>query len=99
MVVAGQDDVRVGCVECVPEVARVLVRATARAEQRDVPIGERADVLVRGEVRLQPLALRAPVVAAARLAALRIERDQVPAGEVPRVVTLRARAGGGAEVV
>src|SRR5205085_12538780 len=69
-----------------------------RREERVVEIGDRARRRVRREVRAQPLFLRRAASAAANLAAVRVERDQMPRSDVERVVSLRGVAGCRAEV-
>ena len=99
MVVAVENHVRVGRVELLPEPVAVLRRSASRAEERDVPVGQDALVRVRREVGRQPQALRRSWDAAADIAAIRVERDQVPGPDVEAVPALALCSGGGPEVV
>src|SRR5262245_9364066 len=99
VVVPDEHDRRAGVVERRPE-GRVVVAATVltRREVRVVPVGERAARRAGREVAAEPLLLRAPRFAAANLLAVRVERDQVPPGEIEAVIARRRIPGRLAEI-
>ena len=101
VVVAVEDDVGVGSVEGVPERLGVRRRPPSGAEQRDVPVGGDALARVGGQVRRQPLPLGRSRAATPGVAAVRVQRDQVPRPDVVAVVALAGRDGArkSAEVV
>src|SRR5436190_16033346 len=85
VVVAREDHVRSGCIEVRPERAdRRIVAVWPRAEAGMVPVRERAEVAVGGEVGAQPALLRrTPCAADDR--AVAVQDDDVPRAEGVRV--------------
>lgn len=63
-----------------------------------VPDGQGARRWMLGQVGLEPLFLRGASLAASDLAAVAVDRDDVPSAEIEAVVAAR-RVGGGTEVV
>ena len=96
-----EDDVGVRVVEIGPERGAVgPVAQGPRVPSRDVPVGQRADARVSGQVGLQPFLLVAPDPTTARALrrardgrALGIERDDVPVAEVVAVVSVGPEVG------
>ncbi len=91
MGVPDENEVGSGCEEISAEVV-------SRPEGVVVPVREKALARVRGQICVQPLLLSA-AGAAADIAAVRVERDQVPRAEAERVVPLARFAGCRSEVV
>src|SRR5438094_615833 len=96
-----QDQLGPSVVEKLPDRLHYLRAAVnrSRAEERVVPVRQRARVLVLRKVRAQPLPLWGPPLTAADLVTHRVDDDHVPGAEVVAVIRLPARAGGGAEIV
>src|SRR6478752_146708 len=100
VVVPVDDDVDAAVVERVPDVQHVrrlaqVLPVRARAEHRDVPVGQHARRVMRRQVVLQPLHLLRPAAGVDRA----IQRDDVPGPEVVAVIALPLRSGGVAEEV
>src|SRR6185437_6980934 len=94
VVVPIQDDVGVGVVKVEPPGGEgVVVSMEARREPRPVPVGERAEVRMRGEVVAQPDLFGGTGAATADVRALGVEGDDVPGADVVAVVPLGRIAG------
>src|SRR3989454_577962 len=96
VLVSRQDHVRPGLVQRLPQRLRLRLAAVgrARAETGVMPIGERADLRVRGEVGTEPALLggaRAHVQ-------IRVQRDDVPGAEIVAVVAYAPFPGRDTEV-
>src|SRR5689334_9088417 len=85
MVVPDDDDLRSGVVERLKHTCGLGAAAVirARAETRMVPVGDRAPLRARGEVRSQPRFLSR----SRAHADVRVERDNVPVTEIVAVVS------------
>ncbi len=92
MVMPVQDHVCMGCVQKIPERLAVGGCPSARAEQRNMPEGQGALVKVRRQVSLQPAILRRSRAAAAHVAAVRIQGDQMPGTDIETVPALTSGA-------
>src|SRR6266536_246684 len=96
VVVAREDDIRVRLEQQIPDVGHPLrVAVLAGREAGLVPVGQRAEASVLGEVALKTLVLDAARRTAAdagralSVGALAVKRDQVPGSEVVAVPTER----------
>ena len=95
-----QHDIGSGRVQLTPEaVGQLLVAVAPGAEPGVVPIGERALVVVRREIGLEPTALRAFEVATADRPTVRVQRDEMPVTDVVAVVAAVVRTGLASEVL
>ena len=92
VIVPGQDHVGVRVVELLHDRRGVGGGTAAARPQGDVPVGEQALVLVRREIACQPASLRARRTTPPGVAAVRVDRDQVPATDVEAVPTLAGRS-------
>src|SRR4051812_20281072 len=72
VVVGAQNQVGIMIVQRLPEWLGVTCGAAARAEQRYMPVGQRAEVRVGGEIGLKPFSLRRAGATAARIPAIGI---------------------------
>ena len=97
VLVSVEHHVRVGCVQVVPERPDRSVGGGARRIEGMMEVRQRASVRMRGEVVREPDLLRAPGFAG-HVAAIGVERDQVPWADVVAVVALRRITGGGTEI-
>src|SRR5215475_1800230 len=100
MIVSVENDVSMRIVESLIERLHldIVTVRSAGAEKRLVKVGERASAGMRGEVRAEPLLLRAARVAPSDLQTLAVERDDVPRSEVVAVVAFGGFSGGLSEI-
>jgi hypothetical protein len=99
VVVPDDDDIRADLVEQVPERTYSLrVAVLTGAEERVVPVGDRAECVARRQVGREPLALRIGLVATADLIAQAVEDHDVPVAQLVAVVALARLTSSGAEV-
>lgn len=86
MRMAGQNDIHIRGHQELPDGIEGGLGLVDRREPRMVHVGERARALMRDQISLEPAVLRGGATAAADVAAVRVERDHVPAAEVEGVV-------------
>jgi hypothetical protein len=101
VIVAGEDERGVRGVQIVPERFRVGIPSirAARAEERLVPVGQRASGGMRLQILLQPFFLWRADAAAAGGLALAVEHHDVPRAQVVAVRAGLGIARGGAEII
>jgi hypothetical protein len=101
VVVPGQDQRGVRGIQIVPERFRVGIPSVrpAGAEERLVPVGQRASGGMRLQILLQPFFLRRAGAAAAGGPALGVEHHDVPRAQVVAVRAGLGIARGGAEII
>ena len=101
VIVAVENHISVRADELLHHRCGVDLGPSSARPQRDVPVGEQALVAVRGEIAREPASLRARGLASARVAAVRVECDQMPLADVQAVPPLAWRPflGGVGEVL
>src|SRR6267154_195596 len=101
MVVAADNHVGVGIVECLEERlhSEVVAVGAARTEERFVPIGQLARGRMGGEIGAQPFFLGRTGFTAADILAFAIQHNDVPGSQFVAVVAGLWVTGGGAKIV
>src|SRR5262249_19539314 len=102
MLVAVDDDFPSHFIQCLPDGSHFWMhcvsRVETRAEQRMMPVGQRAGRAVRGQVAAQPLLFGRACFTAADSHAIAVDNHDVPGTQIVAVVSLAGVTGGGPQI-